>query len=92
SAGQWNNNQYNATVSQMGQLPPTDKRIPGLFRKAFSLWLKALPVIPLNQRPTPVVMNNAYWTGWPTAKSDFASPAAWTQYFHEVVLNLKPAS
>jgi peptide/nickel transport system substrate-binding protein len=90
--GGWQNRQYNSTVQYMGQLLPTDKRIPRLFRTAMTLWLTGLPTIPLSQRPTPVVMNNTYWTGWPSTKNDYGSPAAWTQYFHEVVLNLKPAS
>jgi peptide/nickel transport system substrate-binding protein len=91
NAGNWSNAQYNAIVKKMGELTPSDKRIPGLFRQAFGIYLQNLPVIPLIQRPEPVVMNQTYWTGWPTAKSPYQSPAAWTQYFHQVVLHLKPA-
>jgi peptide/nickel transport system substrate-binding protein len=89
NAGGWSNAEYNSIVQQMGQLRPTDARIPGLFRRAFEIYLRELPVIPLIQRPEPVVMNRAYWTGWPTAATPYEPPAAWTQYFHQVVLRLK---
>jgi peptide/nickel transport system substrate-binding protein len=91
NAGNWTNAQYNAAVKKMGELTPGDKRIPSLFRQAIGIYLRELPVIPLIQRPEPVVMNQTYWTGWPTASSPYQSPAAWTQYFHQVVLHLKPA-
>ena len=89
--GKWTNSQYDKLVAEMGKLPPGDKRIPSLFRQAFAIYLRELPVIPLIQRPEPVVSNETYWTGWPTASSPYQSPAAWTQYFHQVVLHLKPA-
>jgi peptide/nickel transport system substrate-binding protein len=91
NGGQWTNAQYNAIVQQMGQLPPGDKRIAGLFRKALTIYLHDLPVIPLIQRPTPVVFNTTYWTGWPTAKNPWTVPAPWWQSFHQIVLHLKPA-
>jgi peptide/nickel transport system substrate-binding protein len=91
NAGNWTNSQYNSIVRQIGLLQPTDKRIPGLFRRAFEIYLRELPVIGLNQRPTPVVANTTYWTGWPTAKNPWQVPAAWWQDFHQVVLHLKPA-
>lgn len=91
NAGQWTNAQYNAIVAHMGQLQPGDKAIPGLFRQALTLYLHDLPVIPLIQRPTPVVFNTTYWTGWPTAKNPWTVPAPWWQDFEQVVLGLKPA-
>jgi peptide/nickel transport system substrate-binding protein len=91
NAGQWNNAQYNAIVKQMGQIAPGDKRIAAQFRKALSILLGELPVIALNQRPTPVVFNTTYWTGWPTAKNPWHVPAPWWQDFHQVVLGLKSA-
>ena len=88
----WANAKYSAIVNKIGQLAPTDPSIPKLFRQALTIYLQELPVIPLAQRPTPVVMNQTYWKGWPTAKDAYTSPAAHQQYFHEVVLHLKPVS
>jgi peptide/nickel transport system substrate-binding protein len=87
----WTDSQYDSIVADMGRLPTTSTKIPSLFTQAFRIYLQQLPVIPLVQRPEPVVMNQTYWTGWPTSRNPYESPAAWTQYFHQVVLQLKPA-
>jgi peptide/nickel transport system substrate-binding protein len=87
----WTDSRYDSIVSQMGKLSPSSGKIKGLFRSALKILLQQLPVIPLTQRPEPVIMNETYWTGWPTASSPYESPAAWTQYFHQVVLHLRPA-
>lgn len=87
----WTDAPYDSIVGQMGQLPPSSPKIAGLFHQAFQILLQQLPVIPLIQRPEPVVMNDTYWTGWPTSSNPYMSPAAWTQYFHQVVLQLRPA-
>jgi peptide/nickel transport system substrate-binding protein len=87
----WTNTQYDSLVAKIGELPTTSTQIPSLFTQAFKIYLQQLPVIPLVQRPEPVVMNTTYWTGWPTSKDPYESPAGWTQYFGQVVLHLKPA-
>ena len=87
----WTNATYDSVVGKIGTLPTTSSKIPSLFTQALRVYLQQLPVIPLVQRPEPVIMNTTYWTGWPTSKNPYESPAAWTQYFHQVVLQLKPA-
>jgi peptide/nickel transport system substrate-binding protein len=87
----WTNAKYNQIVDEMGKLPPTSPRIAGLFRQALTIWLQKLPVIPLVQRPEPIVMNTTYWTGWPTAKNGYTEPAPWIMNFHQVILHLRPA-
>lgn len=87
----WTNARYDSLVAQMGQLPPSSPKIPGLFRQALAIYLQQLPVIPLVQRPDPVVTNKTYWTGWPTANNPYIQLFPWTSFFHQVVINLRPA-
>jgi peptide/nickel transport system substrate-binding protein len=87
----WTNAKYNEVVDQIGRLAPSDPKIPGLFRQALAIYLQQLPVIPLIQRPEPIVTNTTYWTGWPTAKNGYTQPAPWIMNFHQVILHLRPA-
>ena len=91
NAGKWSNAEYDKIVAQMGQLAPGDGQIAGLFSQALKLYLADLPVIPLNQRPEPIVMNESYWKNWPTAKNGYTQPAPWGMNFHQVVMKLAPA-
>jgi peptide/nickel transport system substrate-binding protein len=91
NAGKWSNAQYDKIVAQMGKLAPGDAQIPTLFSQALKLYLADLPVIPLNQRPEPIVMNESYWKGWPTAKNGYTQPAPWGMNFHQVITKLQPA-
>jgi peptide/nickel transport system substrate-binding protein len=56
-----------------------------------TIFLQQLPVIPLVQRPEPIVVNTTYWKGWPTAKNPYTEPNPWIMNFHQVVLHLRPA-
>jgi peptide/nickel transport system substrate-binding protein len=87
----WTNATYDRVVAQMGQLPANSPKIPALFRQALAIFLQQLPVIPLVERPDPVVTNNTYWTGWPSAKHPYFQLFPWTDSLHQVILHLKPA-
>jgi peptide/nickel transport system substrate-binding protein len=87
----WTNAKYDALVAKMGTLPPSSPQIPVLFKQAMTIFLQQLPVIPLVQRPEPIVVNNTYWKGWPTAKNPYTEPNPWIMNFHQVVLRLQPA-
>jgi peptide/nickel transport system substrate-binding protein len=88
----WTNASYDSAVAAMGQLPPGSPQIPGLFRQALQVFLQQLPVIPLMQRPDPVVTNTTYWTGWPTASNPYVQLFPWTSFLHQVIGQLRPAS
>jgi peptide/nickel transport system substrate-binding protein len=90
--GKWDNAEYDGLVAKIGLLAPGDKRIPALFRQALAIWLRELPVIPLTQRPEPIVVNSTYWTGWPSSTHNYTYPAPWGQNFHQVILKLKAAN
>jgi peptide/nickel transport system substrate-binding protein len=91
NAGKWSNAEFEKIVAQMGELPPGDEKIQDLFSQAMEIWLKELPVIPLVQRPTPIVMNQTYWKNWPTAENAYTDPAPWGMNFHQVVTQLESA-
>jgi peptide/nickel transport system substrate-binding protein len=91
NAGNWSNREYERLVARMGELPPGDPGIQALFRRAMQILLRELPVIPLSQRPTPVVMNHTYWENWPTADNDYTHPPPWWMNFHQVITQLRPA-
>jgi peptide/nickel transport system substrate-binding protein len=91
NAGKWSNAEFEKIVAQMGELPPGDEQIQDLFSQAMEIWLKELPVIPLVQRPTPIVMNQTYWKNWPTAENAYTDPAPWGMNFHQVVTQLQSA-
>lgn len=87
----WTNAKYDSIVAKMGTLPPSSKQLPALFTQALTILLQQMPVIPLMQRPEPIIFNRTYWTGWPTAKNPYTEPNPWIMNFHQVVLHLKPA-
>jgi peptide/nickel transport system substrate-binding protein len=91
NAGAWNNDEYNDLVSQIGQLSPGDPQVAPLAAQALEIWLRELPVIPMAQRPEPLLSNTTYWTGWPTNDDLYEIPAAWVMSFHNIVLRLQPA-
>jgi peptide/nickel transport system substrate-binding protein len=91
NAGAWNNDEYNDLVSQIGQLSPGDAQVAPLAAQALEIWLRELPVIPMAQRPEPLLSNTTYWTGWPTNDDLYEIPAAWVMSFHNIVLRLQPA-
>jgi peptide/nickel transport system substrate-binding protein len=90
NAGGWRNAEYDRVVARIGELPPGDPRIRELFPRALRILLRELPVIPLSQRPTPVVMNRTYWENWPTAENDYTQPPPWWMNFHQVITRLRP--
>jgi peptide/nickel transport system substrate-binding protein len=89
NAGKWSNAEYQRLVAQIGELEPGDPQIEELFAQAMEIWLEELPVIPLVQRPTPIVMNQTYWKNWPTAENAYTDPAPWGMNFHQVITQLE---
>lgn len=89
--GGWDDATYNHLVAQIGKLAPGDPQVNPLFSQALEIWLRDLPVIPLAQRPEPILTNTKYWTNWPTDANQYEIPQSWVMSFHNVVLKLKPA-
>lgn len=88
---QWSNEEYNQLVAEIGSLAPTDPSVADLAGEALEIWLADLPVIPLAQRPEPLVTSTAYWTNWPTNENPYTMATSWTMQFHQVITQLEPA-
>jgi peptide/nickel transport system substrate-binding protein len=87
----WSNDEYNDLVAQVGSLAPDDPDVPGLAAEALEIFLAELPVIPMAQRPEPLVTSTAQWTNWPTNDNPYTMATSWTMQFHQVVTQLEPA-
>jgi peptide/nickel transport system substrate-binding protein len=88
---QWSNDDYNDLVAQIGALAPDDPAVADLTAQALEIFLAELPVIPMAQRPEPLVTNTTYWTNWPTNEDPYTMATSWTMQFHQVVTQLQPA-
>ncbi|HVC35568.1 MAG TPA: ABC transporter substrate-binding protein [Chloroflexota bacterium] len=87
----WRDPQFDQIVDQMGTIPATAPGFTALWRQALSIWLKALPDIPLVQFYHRIPVNTTYWTGWPDATNPYINTANWHRTFELVILSLKQA-
>ena len=82
---------YGAIVDEMGTLPLGDPRLDELFLEATEIYLDELPVIPVTQAKKIIPFNTTYWTGWPTAESNYIHPPTWWQgNTLKILINLQP--
>lgn len=80
------NKEYDAIVEELAITPPTNQeKCIELFRKAYEIFYKDLPVIPTTQAPALVPINTYYWTGWPDADNPWNMPVPWWATFLTVV-------
>ena len=87
----WSNDEYNDLVTQLGSVATDDPAVPDLAADALEIFLAELPVIPLAQRPEPLVTSTANWTNWPTNENPYTMATSWTMQFHQVITQLEPA-
>jgi peptide/nickel transport system substrate-binding protein len=59
--------------------------------KAWGIFLKNLPVIPLVQNRKIIPFSTKYWTGWPTAANPYIQPPTWWQSSQLILERLQPA-
>lgn len=88
----WDNAEYSAIVSKMGQLAPGTEGYDELFLQAWKIFLSELPVIPITQARKLVPFDTEYWVGWPTADDPYLQPTMWWQNAHIIIHHLEPAS
>jgi peptide/nickel transport system substrate-binding protein len=88
---QWSNDEYNDLVAEIGSLGTDDPAVPELAAEALEIFLAELPVIPMAQRPEPLVMSTEHWTNWPTNENPYTMATSWTMQFHQVITQLEPA-
>ena len=87
----WKNEAFDRIVDEMGQIPPDDPRLMGLFRQAMDIWLRELPSIPILQWYHRIPHNETYWKNWPTAQNPYINSAYWHRTWLLVLLGLEPA-
>jgi len=80
--------EYGKLVDEMGTLPLGDPKIDELFLKAYEIYMKELPVIPITQAKKIIPFDTTYWTGWPTSDDDYIHPPTWWQSFPVILQNL----
>jgi peptide/nickel transport system substrate-binding protein len=88
---QWSNPEYDKIVDEMYATPPTDEaKLKELYRKAMEVWLPELPDIQLVQNIHNIIMNETYWTGWPTDENSYVNEHSYALTWPLVIMNLKP--
>jgi len=87
----YDNAQYSSIVAHMGKLPLNSPQVGTDFVKAWKIFLRDLPVIPVTQARKIVPFDTTYWTGWPTAQNPYIQPATWWQSTQLIVHHLSPA-
>jgi peptide/nickel transport system substrate-binding protein len=88
----FNNAQYSQVVDQLGVQPLDSPQVNTLFLKAWTIFLKELPVIPLIQNRKIIPFDTKYWTGWPTLANPYIQPPSWWQSTHLILEHLQPAT
>ncbi len=82
--------QYSKVVNELGEQPLNSPKVDTLFLKAWAIFLKELPVIPLIQNRKIIPFDTKYWTGWPTQANPYIQPPSWWQSTHLILEHLEP--
>lgn len=88
----WNNQEYSDLVAELGTLEQDDPRYNELFLKAYEIFLREQPVIPVVQARKLVPFDTTYWTGWPTIENKYFSPTTWWAGAHIIIHSLVSTS
>ncbi len=91
ATARWQNDQFDAIVSQMKTLQPDDPRTKELFVDAMQIWFSELPDVYISQLIIRHLGNNTYWTGWPSIDDNYGFLHPWQQEFMKTIINLTPA-
>jgi peptide/nickel transport system substrate-binding protein len=91
NSARWANEEFSASVNEIGTLSPEDPRVDELFGQALEIFMSEAPGIPLEQQYRAVPFNTTYWTNWPTAENNYFMPVDWWQSFLMIVMEIEPA-
>jgi peptide/nickel transport system substrate-binding protein len=86
----WYDPELDSIIDQMQSMPPTDPRYEDLVKRAFDIYLKNLPVIPVFTRVNRFLISTRYWVGYPTPDNMYVYPQCWDPDMKWVIHNLKP--
>jgi peptide/nickel transport system substrate-binding protein len=70
----------------------TDAARQTALNKIQALYMKDMPALGVNQRPSAAEFSTKYYTGWPTADNSYADPQPTNSNISLVLKNLKPAN
>ena len=79
----YRNPELDALLNQMEARQPSaaDPAYMALVKQATAIVLRDVPQVSLNEELHTLVMNNTYWTGWPSAADPYVAPyPAWDGY------------
>jgi peptide/nickel transport system substrate-binding protein len=72
----WSNADYDAIVEEMAVTPMDDfEALEDQVHRAFTIWFKELPEVPLVQFMHRIPYNTSYWTNWPTVDNPYINGA-----------------
>ncbi len=86
----WSNPELDRLIEQIRSVPFDDPRTVELGREFVKLAVREMPIIPLMAYNVFTVMDETYWTGYPSAANPYTNPVpnwANTKY---MIVNLKP--
>jgi peptide/nickel transport system substrate-binding protein len=69
---------------------PSDPDYMALVKAATAIVLRDVPEVTITEELHTLVMNNTYWTGWPSAADPYIAPYSAWDGFELVVAHLKP--
>ena len=92
ATSRWQNEDYDAVVSQMNTLSADAPETMELFTQAMDIWVSEMPDIYVGQLIIRYPMNTHYWTGWPIEGRSYGFPHSWQQEFLKTILRLEPTS
>ena len=90
ATARWQNAEYDAIVTEMSTLAPTDPKTMELFTEAMDIWFEELPDIYISQLIIRHLGNEEYWTGWSSKDDNYGFLHPWQQEFLKTMFNLKP--
>jgi len=84
----WGNPEFDAAVEEFSRTPEGDKKTFDLFHKAFEIWYRELPEVPLVQWFHRMPMNTTYWKNWPVKENPY-NTALWHSTMPITLWNLQ---
>jgi len=94
-AGNWirlSDPDLDAVALELETTAPDDPKMPDIYKRAFELFLKLMPSVPVIQTTFVMPFNTTYFTGWPDENNIKTVPFTWWSEFMFTVLALKKAA
>lgn len=86
----WKNAAFDALVDEMAGTPMGVPETYDQFRRAFEIWYRELPEVPLVQWYHRMLTNTTYWTNWPSEENPYNNTYIGHGNFPLLLWNLEP--